>query len=136
MTLADLDAGSVTNHATAHGTPAGGSLVPPTDQATAHATQNPALTVEKTSPDTTFAAPGDVLDYSYTVTNSGNVTLTGPFTVGRRQGDRRDLPGQPDQPRPGCLDHLHRDLHRDPGRHRRGLGDQRRQRLRQLHLRR
>ena len=48
VTVADLDAGSVTNHATAHGTPAGGSLVPPTDQATAHATQSPGLTVEKT----------------------------------------------------------------------------------------
>ena len=33
VTQADLDAGSVTNHATATGTPAGGTLVPPTDEA-------------------------------------------------------------------------------------------------------
>jgi len=77
VTQADLDAGSVTNHAGATGTPAGGTLVPPTDTATAHATQTPALTVEKTSTATTVASVGQVIAYSYLVTNTGNVTLTG-----------------------------------------------------------
>ena len=35
VTQADLDAGTVTNNATADGTPAGGTLTPATDSATA-----------------------------------------------------------------------------------------------------
>lgn len=41
----------------------------------------PALTIDKTSVDTTYSAVGDVLDYSFKVTNSRKVTLSGPFTV-------------------------------------------------------
>ena len=41
VTQADLDAGTVTNNATAGGTPAGGTLTPATDSATATATQTP-----------------------------------------------------------------------------------------------
>ena len=47
-TQADLDAGYVTNTASATGTPAGGTLADPTDSATALATQTPALTIDKT----------------------------------------------------------------------------------------
>ena len=101
VTQADLDAGSVTNHASAHGTPAGGTLVPPTDQATATATQAPALTIDKTSTDTTFAAPGDVLDYSYLVTNSGNVTLAAPFTVADDKATDEACPATPTSLAPG-----------------------------------
>ena len=36
-----------------------------TDSVSIPITQAPALTIDKTSTDTTFAAPGDVLDYSY-----------------------------------------------------------------------
>ena len=81
ITQADLDAGFVTNNASATGTPAGGDLTDPTDSATAYATQTPALALDKTSIDTTYAAVGDVLDYSFKLTNTGNVTLSGPFTV-------------------------------------------------------
>ena len=54
VTQADLDAGTVTNNATADGTPAGGTLTPATDSATATATQTPALTLVKS------ADPADV----------------------------------------------------------------------------
>ncbi len=38
---------------------------------------NAALTAVKSSPDTTYSAVGDVLDYTIVVTNTGNVELTG-----------------------------------------------------------
>ena len=76
MTQADLDAGKVTNVAGATGTPAGGSLVPPTDSQTADATQTPALTLDKTiTSGDPYTTPGATIGYSYTVTNTGNVTI-------------------------------------------------------------
>jgi|GEM_PF-545931 len=77
----DIDAGSVTNTATATGTPSGGTLVAPTDSATVDADQMPALSIAKTALDTTYAAVGDTLDYSYLVTNTGNVTITNAIAV-------------------------------------------------------
>src|SRR3954451_10138850 len=77
VTQADLDVGSVTNVASA----TDGIVTSLPDTLTITATQSPALTIAKTSPDTTYAAVGDVLHYSYLITNTGNVTLTGPFTV-------------------------------------------------------
>ena len=41
----------------------------------------PGLTLAITPTSTTFAKVGDVINYSYLLTNSGNVTLSGPFTV-------------------------------------------------------
>ena len=42
---------------------------------------SPALMLVKTATPTSFAKVGDVINYSYLLTNSGNVTLVGPFTV-------------------------------------------------------
>jgi uncharacterized repeat protein (TIGR01451 family) len=81
VTQADIDAGAVTNIATTSGTPAGGTLPPATDSETVDATQTPSLGLVKSSTDTTFAAVGDTLDYSYVVTNTGNVTVTDPVTI-------------------------------------------------------
>jgi len=75
VTQADLDAGSVTNTVTMTGTPSTGTLAPAIDDLTINATANPTWTVVKSSTDTTYAAVGDVLDYSYLVTNTGNVTI-------------------------------------------------------------
>ena len=77
ITQADLDSGSVTNVASA----SNGTVTSATDTATVTADQNPALTIVKTAAPTTYDSVDDVVSYSYLVTNSGNVTLSGPFTV-------------------------------------------------------
>jgi hypothetical protein len=41
----------------------------------------PALTLTKTAAPLFFAKPGDVISYTYVMTNAGDVPLTGPFTV-------------------------------------------------------
>ena len=81
VTQEDLDAGSVTNIAAVSGTPAGGTLAPAEDTETVDGTQTPELTLEKRALNTEFAAVGDVLDYEYDVTNTGNVTIIDPITV-------------------------------------------------------
>ena len=81
ITQADLDAGSVTNTASASVVPAQGSVAPATAQATITAVQNRALALVKSSTATGFNAVGTVLPYSYLVTNNGNITLTDPVTI-------------------------------------------------------
>ena len=44
-------------------------------------TQSASLSLDKTTTSSGFTAVGDPLAYSYLITNSGNVTLAGPFTV-------------------------------------------------------
>ena len=80
----DLNAGFVTNEVTVTATTGtGGPVADATDTLTVQANQLPALTVDKTAE---TILPGDFatgteVDYSYLVTNSGNVELPGPFTV-------------------------------------------------------
>ncbi len=77
VTQADLDAGGVTNIATATGTPAQGTLAPATATLTLAATAAPALTVDKTAGAPSGNTAGSTIAYSFLVTNTGNVTLTG-----------------------------------------------------------
>ena len=77
ITQADLDAGSVTNTATA----TNGTVSSNTDSATVTAATGPGLSVVKTASPATFDAAGDVIDYDYVVTNTGNVSLQGPVLV-------------------------------------------------------
>ncbi|RKZ05324.1 hypothetical protein DRQ25_16385, partial [Candidatus Fermentibacteria bacterium] len=72
VTQADIDAGQRDNIATADSDQTG----PETDPETVPLGQNPLMTVVKTSPIGSITAPGSVA-YSYLVTNTGNVTLTG-----------------------------------------------------------
>ena len=70
---------------------------------------------------------GDTIAYSFLVTNTGNVTLTGVGVTDRQVGTG-DLPG--DDAGAGCIDHVHGDLHADPGRRGRRALRQHRDRLR------
>ena len=73
----DLDLGSVTNLASA----TDGTRTSPLASETIPALQNPALSVVKTSSDTSFAVVGDVLNYTFEITNEGNLTLTGATQI-------------------------------------------------------
>jgi uncharacterized repeat protein (TIGR01451 family) len=79
-TPGDVDAGGITNTATATGKPPTGPTVDDTDKVTVPAVQAPAIGIVKSASPTTFSAPGTVITYTYVVTNSGNVTLD-PVTV-------------------------------------------------------
>ncbi|PRY83366.1 DUF6923 family protein, partial [Mongoliibacter ruber] len=84
VTQADVDAGSVTNAASASGDGPDGPVPPAEDEITTPGPDAaPGLTIEKTvtsvngdADATSFTAEGDVIAYSITVTNTGNVTLT------------------------------------------------------------
>ena len=72
ITQADLDAGSVTNTATAS---ANGTDSNPDDE-TVNAVQSPHITLVKDVTETSYDAAGDVLHYTLVAMNDGNVTLT------------------------------------------------------------
>ena len=77
ITQADLDAGSVTNTASA----SADGTTSNTDSVTVTASQGPGVSLVKSATPNYFTAVGDVIDYSYVVTNTGNVSLDGPVTV-------------------------------------------------------
>ena len=77
VTQADIDAGDVTNIASA----TSGSTTSPTDQVMVPAVKTPELTMVKQATSVTFTLPGDTVSYSYVVTNTGNTTITAPITV-------------------------------------------------------
>jgi uncharacterized repeat protein (TIGR01451 family) len=79
VTQHDIDAGGVTNTATASATPPYGMDAPTSNTSTAHVTVTaaPALTIAKSveSTDSTLTR-GGTLEYSFVITNTGNVTLS------------------------------------------------------------
>ncbi|WP_341860924.1 Ig-like domain-containing protein [Gymnodinialimonas sp. 57CJ19] len=83
VTQPDIDAGSVTNSATASSTFDDTPVVSPSDEVTVSASQEPELALLKESdplPPADFVV-GAVVSYTYTVTNTGNVTLLDPVTI-------------------------------------------------------
>ena len=78
LTQALLDAGSQTNIATATGTPPTGPNVTETDRRMVTFLTSPSIDIQKTFAWTTGDGShvGDVVTYTYTVINKGNVTLT------------------------------------------------------------
>ncbi|MFB7473588.1 GEVED domain-containing protein [Kitasatospora sp. NPDC056184] len=83
VSQADVDAGVVRNTAAALGTPPGGSapVTSPPSSATVPQTARPALTLEKAAAPTGVGKAGEQVVYTYTITNTGNVTLTGVHPV-------------------------------------------------------
>jgi uncharacterized repeat protein (TIGR01451 family) len=77
VTQADVDAGKITNTATATGNPPSGppTVSPPTT-VTVPQPPAPAITVVKSATPGTITTLGETVTYSFLVTNTGNVTLT------------------------------------------------------------
>ena len=79
VTQADVDSGEITNTATAHGTASTGAIESLPDSATVPTQkQAPQITVSKTAAPAgggALAQLGDTVNYSFLVTNTGNVTL-------------------------------------------------------------
>lgn len=82
-TQADLDAGSVTNIATAAGSFDGNPVSSVPDTVTVNAIQNPSLAVDKvlTGANPDLFDVGTVLSYDFGVTNDGTVTIQGPISI-------------------------------------------------------
>ncbi|MFG3479935.1 hypothetical protein ACGF3K_32595 [Streptomyces sp. NPDC047980] len=77
VTQADVNAGAVANTAVASGTPTGGGpAVTATASDTVTAGQDPALALVKTATPAVVTGAGQRVDYRFTVTNTGNTTLT------------------------------------------------------------
>ena len=81
VTQADLDAGNYNNTATVSGKGPQDQPVSATASASVPAVQNPALSLIKSAGPATYDHTGQTISYTYVLKNTGNVTLSGPFTV-------------------------------------------------------
>ena len=77
ITQADLDAGSVKNTAQAHAN----GIDSNEDSETVTANQSKTLSLTKSASPVIYNSSGTVITYSYVIKNTGNVTLSGPFTI-------------------------------------------------------
>jgi uncharacterized repeat protein (TIGR01451 family) len=79
LTQSDIDAGSVANTATACGTPPAGADVCDTDSTSTPLGANKAIDLVKTATPhfSSPPKPGDTIGYSFKITNTGNVSLSG-----------------------------------------------------------
>jgi large repetitive protein len=92
-TAADVAAGSITNHAGASIGEASASA-----EFTVDLEADPALGLTKAPDPTVFSSAGTLVIYDFTVTNTGNVTLDGPFELQDEMLDQQDCPDQTLEP--------------------------------------
>src|SRR5690606_7462268 len=78
-TQADVDAGEITNEASAEGlTPGGNDVVSNPSQALVTADQKPSIDLVKSADVDSVTGADQLITYTFEVTNTGNVTLTDP----------------------------------------------------------
>ena len=123
ITQADLNSGSVTNVAKA----SAAGIDSNEDTETVTAVQKKELSLDKSAAQQSYDAVGDVISYSYLVTNTGNVRLAGPVTVADDKATVScpavDTVGNNDGfLDPGRVDHLQRELRDHAGRPEQRLG--------------
>ncbi len=75
-TQSDVDRGSLKNTGTATGTPPSGPPVTATSSLCIPAVQAPSISLLKTADVPTVSAVGQIVTYTFTITNTGNVTLS------------------------------------------------------------
>ena len=77
VTLLDLNHGSIVDDATTHGTtPLSGTINATSNTVTVTAAQSPTLSIGKSANPTTVTAAGQNVAYTFSVTNTGNVTVS------------------------------------------------------------
>ena len=118
LTQADIDAGQVTNTASASGTSPGGATLSATDSTTTPVTRTSTITLDKhagsiTDVDGNGPDAGDTIAYSFVrdehrQRDANPVGVTDP-KVGTVTCPATSLA-------PGAVDDVHRDVHADPGR--------------------
>lgn len=79
LTQADVNAGALENTATAGGDPVGSPdpVVSPDSSTSIPVSSEPSISLTKRITSTSASVPGDVIEYEFDVTNTGNVSLTG-----------------------------------------------------------
>jgi uncharacterized repeat protein (TIGR01451 family) len=115
VTQDDVDAGVVVNRASVTATPPIGDPIPPalSNEVTVAGVQAPALSIVKASTATAVGAAGAVIPYTFTLTNIGNVTITG---VAVNDPNAAGIVCPVSTPGARRGDGLHRDPHGGPGR--------------------
>lgn len=81
LTQADIDAGTFTNTASVEGTTPYSVKVTASDDDIQTLAASKSISLMKSADKTTYSDTGQVITYTYTITNTGNVTLNGQFTV-------------------------------------------------------
>ncbi|WP_124057900.1 DUF7507 domain-containing protein [Vaginisenegalia massiliensis] len=76
VTQAMVDAGKLTNNAVAKGTSPANTTVQDTDTVTITGSTTPSIAMDKVADVTQVTKVGDVIKYTFTITNNGQVTLT------------------------------------------------------------